>query len=196
MVQIVGGECGADVRFAMFEKAGEQAGGDFRVVGKLGLFDESTAKADSGAVLRVIGAAGELDEAASAEALAVGAADVAELRARIVEIEGMATGGSIEVALAFAGGCERCGFGVNSGERHQDHLLVGEIFGDQSVQHVGKIGLDVRVRRERKHAPRHLDSDVGNERDDVHRAGGSLILAVAVARGGEARAGTGYTMSG
>ena len=50
------------------------------------------AQPDGGAVQRIVGSPGELDEAAPFEALAVGRPEIAEIGARIVKIEGLAAG--------------------------------------------------------------------------------------------------------
>src|ERR1700722_8754108 len=70
--EIVRAESGANSLFVSLEEAGEQSGGDGGVVGKIGIFDELIAQSDRGAMQCVVGAAGELDEAAAFEALAIG----------------------------------------------------------------------------------------------------------------------------
>ena len=96
------------------------------IVGKIGVFNELVAQSDGRSVQRIVGTAGELNETAAFETLAIGRALVAEIGAGIVQVEWMASRRRIEAALAFTDWQERSGFGANGRERHQDHGLVGE----------------------------------------------------------------------
>ena len=79
--EIVSGERSPDLFFAMLQEVGEEPRGDGRVARGIGIFSELMAQNDGRAVQRIVGSAGELDEAAPFEALAVGRAQIAEIGA-------------------------------------------------------------------------------------------------------------------
>src|SRR5205814_6905953 len=93
----------------------QQARGNPRIVGELGVVDELIAQSVGIAVDLVVRTAGELDETTSTVALAVRWTVVPQVPAIVVKIEGVATGRGVEPRLEFADGLETLGLGANGG---------------------------------------------------------------------------------
>lgn len=107
-------------------------------VGELRIVDKS--------VLRVVGAAGQLDKGAPLKRSPSGGPRFPGRRANRRDRKHGRWARSIEAALAFTQRQERCRFGANAGERHQDHRLVGALRDKQGIQHQRKIRFDIGAR--------------------------------------------------
>ena len=95
MAQVIDDQCFLDGALLGLDKTAQQARGDDRVIGQLGIVDEVIAQTDGPAMLPVIGFAGELDKAAPAIACTVTGLAVADIRALIVKVEGFSAGRGI-----------------------------------------------------------------------------------------------------
>ncbi len=146
-------------------KTGEELGGDCGRGGEVGIGDKRLV--DLMCVVGVVGAAGELDEAASTEVGAVGRALVAEVAAVVVEVEGVAAGRGVVDGGRFGEGEERLGFGADGGEGHEEHGFVGEVCGGEGGQDGREIGGDVGDWSERE----ELVDEVGGDGGRLERSG-------------------------
>jgi hypothetical protein len=85
-----------------------------------------------------------LHEAPAAVTLAVAGLAVAQVRARVVEAEGRAAGGRVELGDAFGNRHEALGLGADGAQRAEDHRPVGELRDAERGLDVGQVARDVR----------------------------------------------------
>lgn len=157
----LGGKRFANARFATLEERGEQFRCYDVVMRQERIGEELIGEPDLAAEMSVIGAARQLNKAASAEPRTIGRGVVAETLAIVVEIEWLAARRGVEFRGLFADGKEAAGFDANGGERHRQQRSIGETRVDECVDDGREIAFDGRASGCAEEACHEIGGDLG-----------------------------------